>query len=701
VARSHRRLSNGPSAESNDRVPILFSEAVTRQQSGQLPEAITLYHQILTLDPGLPEANCNMGVALAGLGRLDEAEPWVRRAIMLAPDYPQAHANLGMLLKSKGKVDEAIGALRRATELEPGWPEILSKLGIALYETDRLAEAEAAFRQAVKIKPDLAEPHAYLAMTLKELCRLDEAEAAFRRAISFRPESGELYTNLGTVLLSLGRTGEAVSAYRIAIALHPDLADAHNNLGMGLRSLGRLDEAAAALRRAIALRPDFAEAHNNLGNVLLDQEQLDEAMALYRKAIALRPGYAEAYNNMGLALKDMGRLAEARTAVEQAASLAPRKAAYFRSLGELRRFAAGDPQLAALEELARDAASLPVAEQIELHFARAKAFEDLGEHGDSFRQLLAGNALKRRQISYDETATLGGLSRTASIFTPRLVRSRENAGIASSLPVFIIGMMRSGTTLIEQILASHPQVFGAGELKLLGNAVAEVGSPAGCPAEFPDVVRHMSGAEFRALGARYLAVISQLAPDAARITNKMPSNFILAGLIHLALPNAAIIHAVRDPADTCVSCFSKLFTEEVNHTYDLAELGRYYRQYRSLMEHWRRVLPPGRILDVRYEDVVADLEGQARRMVAHCGLAWDPRCLAFHEAARPVRTASATQVRQPIYGSAIGRWRVHKPLLGPLLAELGIGEDSPASTTPERHGRVGTMKLPRRLQRRA
>jgi hypothetical protein len=180
----------------------------------------------------------------------------------------------------------------------------------------------------------------------------------------------------------------------------------------------------------------------------------------------------------------------------------------------------------------------------------------------------------------------------------------------------------------------------------------------------------MSNEQLRGFGATYLAEIRRLAPDATRIINKMPSSYILAGLIHLTLPNAAIIHTIRDPVDTCVSCFSKLFTEEQNHTYDLAELGRYHRHYQSLMAHWHRVLPPGRILDVRYEDVVADLEGTARRIVAHCGLEWSPRCLDFHRTERPVRTASAVQVRQPLYASAVGRWRVYEPFLGPLLAEL-------------------------------
>jgi hypothetical protein len=213
-------------------------------------------------------------------------------------------------------------------------------------------------------------------------------------------------------------------------------------------------------------------------------------------------------------------------------------------------------------------------------------------------------------------------------------------------------------------------VFGGGELKHFEAALKGIRTTPGGSATFPELMSGMIGKDYRDLGTRYLAELERLAPAAIRITDKMPTNFMFAGLIHLALPNAIIIHTIRDPVDTCLSCFSKLFTAEQNYTYDLAELGRYYRHYQALMAHWHRVLPPGRILDVRYEDVVADLEGQARRIVAHCGLNWDPHCLAFHQTDRPVLTASAAQVRQPIYNNAIGRWRVYEEHLGPLLSAL-------------------------------
>jgi hypothetical protein len=331
-----------------------------------------------------------------------------------------------------------------------------------------------------------------------------------------------------------------------------------------------------------------------------------------------------------------------------------------------------------MEALAEDSRSLPVKDQVSLHFALANAYEDLGRYASAFRQLLAGNALQRQQIAYHEGATVGLFGRIRAVFDSELMRTHQNVGARSSKPVFIVGMPRSGTTLVEQILASHPQVFGAGELTTFADAVVSIGAVETWSEAFPQGCLTWLPARLRQLGARYLAQVERLAPDAARITDKMPWNYLHLGLIHLALPDAAIIHVVRNPLDTCVSCFSKLFAGGNDYSYDLAELGRYYRHYQALMAHWRDVLPPGSVLDVHYEDVVADLEGQARRIVAYCGLEWDARCVAFHQTERPVRTASMAEVRRPIYTSSVSRWRRYEALLGPLLAEIAPSVPSKA-----------------------
>ena len=319
-----------------------------------------------------------------------------------------------------------------------------------------------------------------------------------------------------------------------------------------------------------------------------------------------------------------------------------------------------------MEALLEDVENLPVEEQIHLHFALGKALADIREYEQSFRHQLQANALQRQQFTYDEIGAHTKIDRIRSAFTPEVMQSLTGVGDPSSLPVFIVGMPRSGTSLIEQILASHPRVFGAGELDLLGQLVI-AGTSNGITRDW-----------VQTLGPRYLSGIRALAPPRDRITDKMPSNFLFVGLIHIALPNARIIHARRNPVDTCLSCFSKLFAGEQQFAYDLGELGRYYRAYDRLMAHWRDVLPEGRMLEVDYEEVVADLEVQARRIIGYCGLEWNDACLEFHKTERAVRTASVMQVRQPIYRSSIGRWRPYARMLTPLLDALGIDPEGNA-----------------------
>jgi tetratricopeptide (TPR) repeat protein len=454
--------------------------------------------------------------------------------------------------------------------------------------------------------------------------------------------------------------------------------------GRKLHEAGRLADAEICYRRALAAQPNNADVLNLLGivahqmassNLVVAPEQpgkLDEAIALYRRAISIKPDFAEAHANVGAALQEQGKLDAARNAFEKAIEVAPARAATYRLLGAVKRFSATDPHLATMQKLARDMASLSPEEQIELHFALAKAYGDLGDHAGSFRHLLEGNALKRQRIGYDEPTMLAMFDRIRSVFTPERMRDKQGCGHTSSVPVFIVGMPRSGTTLVEQILASHPKVFGAGELGEFGNAVENIISRTEATAHFPEVVSSMPDSQLRQVGASYVSAISTLAPNAERVVDKMPMNFLFAGLIHLALPNARITHVRRDPVDTCLSCFSKLFTTRHLFSYHLGELGRYYRAYEKLMEHWRRVLPPGVMLEVQYEQLTTDLEGEARRLVAHCGLEWDAACLSFYETERLVRTASAGQVRQPIYRSSIGRWRSYARQLGPLIEALGV-----------------------------
>jgi hypothetical protein len=308
---------------------------------------------------------------------------------------------------------------------------------------------------------------------------------------------------------------------------------------------------------------------------------------------------------------------------------------------------------------------------INLHFALGKAFADVDDNERSFHHLTLGNAGKRSQSVYDETNALENLARTRGAYTSEMISRNCCGGTPSEVPVFIVGMPRSGSTLVEQILASHRDVHGAGEIGNFHTVMSDLGGPVAEALTLPEAVSRISGDQLSRLGTNYLHSIHAAAPAARRIVNKMLGNFRFVGLMALAMPGARFIHVQRDPIDTCVSCFSTLFSECIPYAYDLEELGRYYRAYAAVMEGWRMLLPPGRMLEVKYEAVVADLEGQARRIVEHCGLDWDPTCLEFHRNSRTVRTASMAQVRRPLYKSSVGRWRAYERFLGPLLGQFG------------------------------
>jgi tetratricopeptide (TPR) repeat protein len=469
-------------------------------------------------------------------------------------------------------------------------------------------------------------------------------------------------------LCNAGQFDQAKAIYARLMKVEPQRVEPYLNCGEIGMAEGLYEEALSWFERARHLRPDLPPALIGAGNALLALGRPDEALEVFKALQTLDPRAAMAARGTGEALRQLGRLPEARTALERAVALAPGVAGHHYALAQVNHFAEGDPHLAAMEQLAQKIAGLLPSAQCDLHFALAKAYDDLGRHRQAFEHLQKGNAIKHRYVAYDEAMFLGILRDLAAAFPAATMAARRGAGDPSDIPVFVVGMPRSGTTLVEQILASHPAVFGAGESMQLHRLLGEGLAGADFPARFTAV----GDEALRLFGARYVDHMRAKAPSARRIIDKLPANFMLCGLIHCILPHARIIHVRRDPLDTCFSCFANLFSQNIDYSYDLGELGRYYRAYETLMAHWHRVLPKGTILDVSYEAVVADIESEARRLVAYAGLEWDPACLAFHRTRRVVHTMSATQVRQPLYQSAVGRAARYRPWLGPLCKALEI-----------------------------
>ena len=639
--------------------------------------------------------------SLHAQARLAEAEQQYRAALKIVPQHADSLHGLGLLYIQARRFDEAVELLRKAGRASPSDAAIRTNLGFALLRLERREEAIAAFREAVRIKPDYTVAHFNMGMALSELDRPEEAVAAFSEAIALKPDHGlahfrrgmclaklERYeesladieavwkknpTDLNAIfamcnaLTAVDRKEEALRLYEQALKISPDSAVVHNNLGLALALLARHEEAIVHYEKAIALDANLILPYGNLGNSLNFLGRSKEALALFDRALAVEPDSLTCVIGAGYSKMCLGRLDEAKKDFERGLKIDPRSVECHRYLAEVKTFHEGDPQIRQIEDLAANMADKTKGQQATMHFVLFKVKSDLKQYDDAFAELAEGNRLWRPIAAYNEEKELGVLREMARLFTPELMREKAGLGNPSTLPVFIIGMPRSGTTLIEQILASHPQVFGGDELTDFGLGV--VGSYD--PEPLPFDVAGLSAEDLKRLGGIYVDRVRSKAPGAQRVTDKRPENLRFAGLIHLVLPNARIIHVRRDPRDTCMSCFSLFPPATFRFTYDLAELGRYYRAYEAMMAHWRNVLPPGAMLEVQYEDVVNNLEEQARRLVDFCGLDWNPRCLDFHNTERSIRTASLAQVRQPLYSSSIGRWRRYESHLKPLLDALG------------------------------
>jgi tetratricopeptide (TPR) repeat protein len=653
---------------------------ITLHQAGQQAAAIDVVTRAIAANGTMPLYYSNLGEMLRLAGRAQEAVAAGLRAVALQPNFTQALNNLGIAYYDRAEHDEAIVYYRRALAVDPSFAEAHNNFGNALRAQKKFPEALAAYHRALQLKPGYADAYNNMGTAIRDQKKPKEAEEPYRKAMALKPRDPSILNNLALTLLDLDRPDEALALLQQSIAVDPYNHSTFTYFASGYLEKDMFDEAQAACERALSLKPDDPDALNIMGQILFEQNQSEAALASFRKAVALKPSLSDAYNNMANTLKELGRFDEARDAYFKALEIDPKATGVLLNFADAQKFAPGNPQLATMEALAAELGGLLEEEQMQLHFALGKAYADTGQHAKSFGHLLQGNALKRRTVDYNEAATAEFFDRIRATFTPGVIARLYGHGDPSRLPIFILGMPRSGTTLVEQVLASHPRVFGAGEIKDLDAVVRSVRSDGVHEAPYPDFLAAFGPHELRQFGAHYVKRLSALAPAAERITNKMPSSFFYVGLIHLALPNARIIHTRRNPIDTCVSCFSKLFTGAQSYSYELGELGRYYRKYDELMAHWRRVLPADAMLEVPYEELVADFEPWARRIVDYCGLEWTDSCLAFHETKRPVRTASASQVRRPIFKSSVGRWLAYKDLLEPLIKELPVDlEAAPVS----------------------
>lgn len=637
-------------------------------QLGQFDDAERCLRQAISLQPSA-EAHDNLGLVLQARGKFDEALASHRQALRLRPGFARAYFSLGNAYRQMNDFTSAAENYRQASKLQPGFFEALNNLGAALLQLERFEEALPCFEEAARLNSGNSEVYRSLGSTYQHLGRGDQAVASFRRAAQIRPSDPKTWSALGEALLAQGNYRDALAAYQQAQRLSPDDPDLLNRTGHLHQYMGNLEEALPCFRGALQRNPRMIETIVHLGNTLTTLTRFDEARQCLESALRDNPGeprllgvLANVYEKLG----DQDKAHEILRPLVESRVSEPTVAVVFGNISK--HVDRRDEAIQYIEDLLRDT-RITSADRQQLHFVAGKLYEAKKYYDEAFQHYKNANEVVKQ--SYDPANQVRLVDDLISTYTAEFMAGAPRASVRSDRPVFIVGMPRSGTTLVEQILASHPQVFGAGELTDVFGLMAELPGLLGTKEPHPHCMKQLNQSALDTLAQRYLAHLAAMSADAARVTDKLPSNFLLLGFIELLFPQARIIHCLRDPCDTCLSCYFQDFGSRHAYSADLTHLGLYYREYQRLMQHWKKVirLP---FLEIRYEDMVNDQETWSRRLVEFCGLPWDDRCLRFYESGRAVNTASYDQVRRPMYKTSAGRWRRYEKHLEPLITALGL-----------------------------
>jgi tetratricopeptide (TPR) repeat protein len=616
-----------------------------------------------------------LGATLFKMRQFEEAERWLRHTMRLAPNFAKPWSDLGQLLVETHRHEEAIEVLENAVRLEPKEDSAWFNLGKARALTGRGREADEAFERSFDLNPGRkALAHA---AEHQQAGRWAEAEKLYRDLLRRDPRDVNALRLLAACSMQAGRVKESERLLRRAISHAPDFVEAHLDLGRLFKDQHRLQEAIAAFEKAIELDPGNHQGHYLLASVLAPAARTHDSIAAYRKVLELRPAHAGAWLGLGHTLKTVGQQEEAIAAYRECIRLKPGNGEIYWSLANLKTYTLSDADIAEIEaQLAREDDGNGGAEEcdnqsrVNFLFALAKAWEDRGDFERAWTCYEKGNSIQRMEESYDPVRTEVLNDAIIEVFNRELLESREGLGHASDEPIFIIGLPRSGSTLLEQILASHSQVEGTAELPYISVVSASVGNNRADGLNYPQAIRELGVEQFRRMGQDYLDLARiHRTEGRPRFIDKMPNNFPAVGFMQLILPNARIIDARRYPLDSCLSCYRQLFARGQSFTYDLTDIGEYFLQYQRMMDYWHEVLP-GRVLTVQYEDMVTDFDNQVRRLLEFCKLPFEEGCVRFWETDRPVRTASSEQVRQPIYTKSIHRWRRYEHRLGELIEVL-------------------------------
>jgi len=558
-------------------------------------------------------------------------------------------------LYRQGKLDDVLVQSSNLLEQGVNSAEIYAIMGGAYTGLGMLETAAEHFLTALKINPDNAEIHNNVAVVLKNLGRMQEAELHGRTALELAPNYAQAFDNLGNLLKSLGRNQEALAHHNKAVELQPQSARSHNNVGNDLRALGHHEKAIPSFVRALEINPSYAEAHNNLGSALNSLGRYKEAIASYANAIAIKPNIAIFYNNIGNSYHHLGDFSDAMAAYNNAIRLNPSYAQAYRNLSEIKRYGEDDPLVKQMNDLL-GSPNCSNDDLMNIRFALGKANADIGDCAQAFEHFYHGNRLRKTQLGYDISSDQALFASIKELFSHGVAALDVTPTLSDKKPILYSACRALGTTLVEQILASHPLVHGAGELQLMPQLVRS--------ANHGIISNH---SDMQSIRDAYLSAVQQLAPDKPYIVDKMPYNFVWIGHILTTLPEAKIVHLKRDAVAVCWSNFKHCFSSAGNgFSYDLEDVARYYRLYEELMLFWHQQFP-GRILDFSYEALTNNQADETHRLLEYVELEWDDRCIDFHATERAVATASSRQVRQKLYQGSSEEWRRYETYLRPML----------------------------------
>lgn len=658
-----------------DSAKASFERASTFLRGGDAAMAERLCRQALNAFPRDANLLCLLGASLIHQDKAQDAEHTLARAVRLFGDFSRAHEGLAEALIMQGRLPDALASLNRAEELDPGNSSIRMKKAKVLTAMGKDDEATQAFEQSFKLTPyreDLVR-----GMSLQRMGNIRDAEKIYRDVLMKDPDNVDAIRLLAGVAMKAKQWGDAEALLERALEIAPDFYQGWMDLGLARQEQDKFELSLEAFKRVMRLEPNRPQGYVAAATINAMHGHHDEAISLFQKGLEKSPTHAGALSGMGHVLKTVGRQEAAIDSYRKCVQHNKDHGESWWSMANLKTFRFDDADIEIMEQQLENEA-LAGEPRANFEFALAKAYEDKKNYERAFEYYERGNTNRREREKYDPVDTADLHDRFIKIFSAEFLASRTAAsGCDSNAPILIVGLPRSGSTLIEQILASHPDVEGTHELPDLGRIARSVGLDREDRSAYPDSVALIDESEYKQLGEAYLERTKRHRElDRPRFTDKLPNNFVHVGLMRLILPNAKIINAKRHPLDSCLGSYKQLFARGQSFTYDQFEIAEFYNEYQRLMDHWHRVMP-GHVLDVQYEDVVDDLETQVRRLLEYCDLEWNDACLNFFDNDRAVKTASSEQVRQPIYKTSRHLWRRYEhqletmiEILEPLLKDL-------------------------------